>query len=118
MAANPIPLSELSLETVRTPEETIVHCAGKISSRTSDALQTTVRNLIPGTKCVVLDLTDVSYMDSSGLGTIVGLYLSARRQNCGLKLIHLNQRLRELFRLTKLASVFEGHDDFLGYTPD
>jgi anti-sigma B factor antagonist len=66
----------------------------------------------------VLDLTEVTNMDSSGLGTIVGLYLTAKRQHCGLKLIKMNQRLQELFRLTKLTSVFEGHGDFLGYTPD
>src|SRR5271169_6420596 len=118
MAANPIPIPELNLETVRTPEETIVRCTGKMTSGTTALLQTTVRRLIPETKCVVLDLTDVSYMDSSGLGAIVGLYLSAKRQDCRLKLINLNQRLQELFRLTKLAAVFEGHEDYLGLTPD
>jgi anti-sigma B factor antagonist len=118
MAANPIPIPELSLETVRTPEEAVVRCTGKITSGTSALLQSAVRSLIPGTKCVVLDLTDVSYMDSSGLGAIMGLYWSAKRQHCGLKLIKMNQRLQELFRLTKLASVFEGHGDYLGYTPD
>jgi anti-sigma B factor antagonist len=120
MAANPnpIPVPELILETVRTPEETIVRCTGRITSGTSALLQTTVRSLIPGTKCVVLDLTDVTNMDSSGLGTIIGIYLTAKRQHCGLKLIKMNQRLQELFRITKLASIFEGHGDFLGYTPD
>ncbi len=118
MAANPNPISELNLETVRAPEETIVRCTGKITSSTSGQLQTTVRSLIPTTKCIVLDLTDVTYLDSSGLGAIVGVYLSAKRQNCQLKLINLNQRLKELFRLTKLASIFEGHEDFLGHTPD
>jgi anti-sigma B factor antagonist len=118
MAANPVPISELNLETVKNPEETIVRCTGRITSRTSALLQSTVRSLIPGTESVVLDLTDVSYLDSSGLGAIVGLYLSAKRQHCRLKLINLNQRLRELFRLTKLAAVFEGHEDFLGMTPD
>jgi anti-sigma B factor antagonist len=118
MAANPIPSTELNLEMVKTPEETIVHCTGKITSGTSAMLQTTVRGLIPETKCVVLDLTNVSHLDSSGLGAIVGLYLSAKRQHCGLRLINLNQRLQELFRITKLASVFEGHEDFLGWTPD
>jgi anti-anti-sigma factor len=108
----------LSLETVRTPEEIVVRCIGRITSSTSALLQTTVRSLIPETNCVVLDLTDVSYMDSSGLGAIIGVYLSAKRQHCGLKLIKMNQRLQELFRITKLASVFEGHGDFLGYTPD
>jgi anti-sigma B factor antagonist len=77
MAANPIPISELTLETLRTPEETIVHCTGKITSSTTALLQSTVRALIPETESVVLDLTDVSYMDSSGLGAIVGLYFSA-----------------------------------------
>jgi anti-sigma B factor antagonist len=118
MAANPIPIPELNLETIRMPEETIVRCTGRITSGTSALLQTTVRSLIPETMCVVLDLTDVSHMDSSGLGAIVGVYLSARRQHCGLKLINLNQRLQELFRITKLASVFGGHEDYLGWTPD
>jgi anti-sigma B factor antagonist len=118
MAANPNPTPELSLETVRNPEETIVRCTGRITSGTTALLQTTVRSLIPGTKCVVLDLTDVTYLDSSGLGAIIGVYLSAKRQHCGLKLIKMNERLQELFRITKLASVFEGHGDFLGYTPD
>jgi anti-sigma B factor antagonist len=118
MAANPIPLPELKLETIKTPEETLVRCTGRIVSSTTGTLGTTVRGLIPGSKRIVLDLTDVAYLDSSGLGTLVSLYLSAKRQDCELKLINLNQRLKELFRLTKLASVFEGHGEFLGMTPD
>jgi anti-sigma B factor antagonist len=81
-------------------------------------LQTAVRNLIPESKRVVLDLTDVTYMDSSGLGAIVGIYLSARRQKRELKLIHLNQRVKELFRITNMAKIFEGHEEMLGLTPD
>ncbi|MGC2097384.1 MAG: STAS domain-containing protein, partial [Candidatus Sulfotelmatobacter sp.] len=100
------------------PDQIIVRCVGRITSSTSALLQTTVRSLIPETESIVLDLTDVSYLDSSGLGAIVGLYLSAKRQHCVLKLVNLNQRLRELFRITKLASVFEGHEDYLGHTPD
>jgi anti-sigma B factor antagonist len=123
MAANPALPPELSFETIRNPEEIIaqeitVRCTGKITSYSSAELQTTVRSLMPETKCIVLDLTDVSYMDSSGLGVIIGIYLSARRQRCGLKLINLNSRLQDLFRLTKMSSVFEGHGDYLGWTPD
>src|ERR1022692_4542066 len=80
MAANPIPPSQLNLGTVKTPDETIVHCSGRITSSTSEQLQTAVRSLIPSAKCVVLDLTNVSYMDSSGLGALVGLYVSAKNQ--------------------------------------
>jgi anti-sigma B factor antagonist len=108
----------LKVETVRTPEEILVRGTGKITSTSSGTLQTTVRGLIPEAKRVVLDLTDVSYMDSSGLGAPVAAYLSARRQQCELRLINLNQRLKELLRITKLAAVFEGHEEWLGITPD
>jgi anti-anti-sigma factor len=73
MAANAVPAPELNLETVRTPEEITVRCTGRITSGTSALLQTTVRSLMPETKSVVLDLTDVSYMDSSGLRRDRGL---------------------------------------------
>jgi len=117
MAANPV-ISELEIETVKSPEEALVRCTGRITSATSAILQSTVRSLIPQTKRIVLDLTSVTYMDSSGLGAIVGIYVSARRQDCQLKLINLNQRLKELFRLTQMAKVFEDHGDMLGMTPD
>jgi anti-sigma B factor antagonist len=120
MAATPIPIPvpELQLETTSSPEETLVRCIGRITSTTSAMLQTAVRNLLPESKRVVLDLTDVTYMDSSGLGAIVGIYLSARRQQRELKLINLNQRVKELFRITNMAKIFEGHEEMLGMTPD
>lgn len=118
MATTPAPAQELKLEVMKTPEETVVRCIGKITSNTAGTLQSTIRSLIPEGKRIVLDFTDVSYMDSSGLGALVTVYLSARRQHCEIKLINLSERVKELFRITKLASVFEGHEDFLGWTPD
>ena len=118
MAANPAPPNDLSLEINKTGEETVVRCTGRISSATSSQLRAAVRELLPQSKSIVLDLTDVSHIDSSGLGAIVGLYVSARRQACAFRLINLNQRLKDLFRITKLASIFEGHQDMLGLTPD
>jgi anti-sigma B factor antagonist len=59
-------------------------------------------------KCrVILDLTDLGYMDSSGLGTLVGLYISAKKAGCELQLINLSPRIRELLGVTHLLSVFE-----------
>ena len=118
MAVAPIPIPELQIETVKTPEETLVRCSGRITSTSVGTLQTTIRSLMPDAKRIVLDLTDVSYLDSSGLGALVSVYLSAKRQHCELKLINLNQRLKELFRLTKVAAIFEGHEEYLGMTPD
>jgi anti-sigma B factor antagonist len=118
MAANPHPISELSFDITKNVDETFVHCHGRIVSNTVHELRSKVGGLIPGTKTVVLDLTKVTYLDSSGLGALAGIYLSAKRQECELKLINLNQRLKELFRLTKLAKIFEGHEEMLGMTPD
>jgi anti-sigma B factor antagonist len=119
MAANPAtPTPELKLETEKTSKGTVIHCTGRIVSATTEQLQNAVRGLIPDNKWLVLDLTNASYVDSSGLGTLVGLYVSCKRGGCELKLVNLTQRLKDLFRMTNLASIFEGHDDLLGHTPD
>jgi anti-sigma B factor antagonist len=119
MAANPVaPVPELSFDIVRNVDEILVHCHGRIVSATHTALQDRVRALIPGTTRIVLDLTDVTYLDSSGLGTLVGLYVSCKKGGSTLKLIHLSERVKELLRLTQLAAIFEGHSEYLGMTPD
>ncbi len=119
MAANPVaPVPELTFTTETTPTETIVRCSGRITSSTADLLRNAVRDLIPTNKSIQVDLTDVGYLDSAGLGMFVGLYITAKRGNCRLKLINLNQRIRELLSLTRLAEVLEGHEEYLGLTPD
>jgi anti-sigma B factor antagonist len=110
MAANPIP-TQLDVKTERTPTQTTVHCAGKVTSDTAQSLKAAVKPLFSESKVVVLDLTNVSYLDSSGLGTIVGLYVSARAADSQLRLINLNQRLKELFSITRLGQLMaEGRD--------
>jgi NitT/TauT family transport system ATP-binding protein len=106
VTANSVPTAELDLTAEKTATEMVVHCTGRITSSTSGLLQSTLRGLMAETDVILLDLTDVSYMDSSGLGALVGLYLSAKRAQCTLKLINLNQRLKELFCITRLAQVF------------
>lgn len=119
MAANPTaPTPALTLQTEKTTAEMVVRCSGKITSDTTDLLKATVRSLLLENKIVVLDLGSVSYVDSSGLGALVGLYISARRSGSKLKLVKLNDRLKELFSVTRLAPLFEGHEDMLGMTPD
>ena len=55
----------------------------------------------------MLDLTDLSYMDSSGLGSIIGLYVSAKTAGTRLEMINLSKRVRELFSITNALSLFE-----------
>jgi anti-sigma B factor antagonist len=112
MAANPVvPTAELQLSTEKKPGETIVHGAGRITSATSDLLQSTIRGLIPGTKRIVLDLTEVNYIDSSGLGALVSVYMAASRAQCDLELANPRSRIRDLLKMTRIDSVFEGHGE-------
>jgi anti-sigma B factor antagonist len=111
MAANSVPIQKLELTTEKTATGTMVHCSGRITSDTTQALKTTVKPLFVENKTVVLDMTNVSYMDSSGLGTIVGLYVSAKTANCQLQLINLNKLLKDLFSITRLGEVMaQGRD--------
>jgi anti-sigma B factor antagonist len=96
----------LSLEIDRTDNVTIVRCHGQIVSEVSNILYSKVRPMIPVTKRIVLDLSDVTRMDSMGLGTLVGLYTSARAAGCELQLLNIGKRIRELLGLTNLLSVF------------
>lgn len=101
--ANP----ELKLETVTAPEETIIHCIGKLTYTSAEALRSTVRPLFPQTKRVVLDLQQMTYLDSFGLGVLVGAYLSARRQDCQLRLINANPQAQQIIRITNLGYLID-----------
>ncbi|MGH9579195.1 MAG: STAS domain-containing protein, partial [Terriglobales bacterium] len=69
-----------------------------------------VKTLLTTNKRVVLNLGGVSYIDSGGLGTLVGLYTSARGQQGDIKLANLTQRVRDQLQITKLVTVFESFD--------
>jgi anti-sigma B factor antagonist len=101
MGANPVP-ANLGLTASRQGTNAIVCCTGRITSDTTQSLRATVKPLFSESKRVVLDLTDVNYLDSSGLGAIVGLYISAKVANCQLKVVYSNEILKRLFSITKL----------------
>src|SRR4029453_7076477 len=101
MAANPVspsPRMQLSIE--KKTDETVVRLSGRITSETSGKLQSTIRSLIPETKRIVLDLTGVDYIDSSGIGALVSVYLTASRVQCDLELANPQPRIRDLFELS------------------
>ena len=109
MSSNPAerPASGMKLR-IRTPEDaTVVVCAGRLTADVKEEFKAEISALIPTARRVVLDLSNVSYMDSSGLGAVVGLYVSARKAGVELQLINLSQRVRELLGMTNLLSVFE-----------
>lgn len=86
---------------------TRVHCHGRLVSGTADQLKEIVKPLIAAGGRIVIDLADVSHLDSSGLGTLVGLKASALRQGyCILELENMTPRVLELLRITNLMQLF------------
>ena len=76
-------------------------------SENSGQIKELVKPLIPLGGRIVLDLTDLGYLDSSGLGTLVGLKVSALKEGyCKLELVNLSPRVKELLRLSNLTQLF------------
>jgi len=74
----------------------------------STALREKVKTLLgSGKKKIVLDMANVSYIDSSGLGALVASHTSARAQGATLKLCNLGTKFQEILQVTKLVTVFE-----------
>lgn len=101
------PSSDLKLEVESSPAGIQVRCSGKITSSTSGALLNQVHPLLSQTKQIVLDLAQISYIDSSGLGMIVRLWSSAQKSGCAFKITNVAPRIKELLSMTNLASIFE-----------
>jgi len=106
-AQSSAPSADLKLVVDSAPAETQVHCSGKITASTSGALLDQVHDLIPKSKRIIIDLAQVNYIDSSGLGAIVRLWSSARKSGCDYKITNLQPRIKELLSMTSLASIFE-----------
>jgi anti-sigma B factor antagonist len=116
MAANPIPVptSPLTVEVTETTDQAfVVTCSGRIVSDTTNLLKTRVKSLFPDTRHIRLDLANVTYMDSSGLGALVGLYVSAKSAGVELRLVHLTDRVAELLRMSNLLTIFQGYGEHL-----
>ncbi|MGB7850282.1 MAG: STAS domain-containing protein, partial [Candidatus Sulfotelmatobacter sp.] len=109
MAANPVIRNpELKLETEKKNSETTLRATGRITLATAAKLENTLRDLIPEGNCIVLDLTNVDYIDSAGLGALVSVYTHAIRAKCALEIANPKQRIKDLFDRSGLAPVFEG----------
>ncbi len=103
---------QLRLSTREIEGVAVVECNGKILFGDEAALlRDTVKNLLAeGKRQIVISLGNVSYIDSGGLGVLVGLYTSARNSGGGIKLARLTQRIGDLLQVTKLLTVFDVHE--------
>jgi anti-sigma B factor antagonist len=86
----------------------IIHLSGAILfGEESTSLRIRVKDLLDESRQIVLDLGNVTRIDSSGLGTLVALYVSARKIGGDIKLANLGNHAKEVLQITKLETVFE-----------
>jgi anti-sigma B factor antagonist len=92
---------------------TVLSLSGRVTlGDESSQLRNTIKQLLAqGKKRLVLDLADVSYIDSAGLGTLVAAYTSARNEGGDVRLAGITKNFSELLNVTKLLTVFSVHDN-------
>ena len=89
----------------------VVYLSGAIFFREESAsLRMLMKDLLNKSRHIVLDLGEVTHIDSEGLGTLVSLYVSARKFGGNIKLANLGSHANEVLKITKLATVFEVFD--------
>jgi anti-sigma B factor antagonist len=103
----------LKIDTREVAHVTILDIHGRIvlGDEIGD-VRTAVHNLVAdGKKKIILNLADVDYIDSSGVGELVGCYTTVRNAGGELKLLNLSQKVQDVLYVTKLYTVFDIKDD-------
>ena len=103
----------MKIKTRQVDGVTIMDCSGRITlGEGSVQLRDAVRDLLSkGSKQILLNLGDVTYIDSSGIGELVSAFTTVRNQGGDLKLLNLNKKIHDLLQITKLYTVFDVKED-------
>ena len=106
----------VKLNTRQVGDVSVVDVAGRITlGEGSSALRDLLREMVgKGDKKILLNLGDVSYIDSSGIGELVSGFTTVTNSGGQLKLLNLNKRVKDLLQITKLYTVFDVHEDDAG----
>jgi anti-sigma B factor antagonist len=103
----------VKLTTRQVGEVTVIDAAGRITlGEGASTFRDTVRDLAAsGHKKLLLNLAEVSYIDSSGIGELVSGFTTIANQGGTLKMLNLTKRVKDLLQITKLYTVFDVHED-------
>ncbi|WP_260734831.1 STAS domain-containing protein [Tunturiibacter lichenicola] len=102
-AATPPPFT---LEIEDRGSSAVIRCHGKLVAGYTDLLYVPVSQLLPTHQRLILDLADLTHMDSMGLGALARIYVSAGTKGCELQLRHLGKKVRDLLIMTNLLPAF------------
>ena len=101
----------LNIETHISGNVVILHCTGRIVFGDEAAtFRERIKNILLGTNQIVVNLGGIDYIDSGGLGTLVGVLASTRNRGGEIKLVHATPRVAELLRRTRLHTVFKSYE--------
>ncbi len=103
----------MKIKTRQVDGISIMDCSGRITlGEGSVQLRDAVRDLLAkGSKQILLNLGDVTYIDSSGIGELVSAFTTVRNQGGDLKLLNLTKKVHDLLQITKLYTVFDVKED-------
>lgn len=92
---------------------TVIDLSGRITlGEGCTQLRQLIRDLLgKGSKLILVNLADVNYIDSSGIGELVSAFTAVSNQGGQLKLLNLTKKVHDLLQITKLYTVFDVHDD-------
>jgi anti-sigma B factor antagonist len=101
----------LKMETHISGDVLILHCTGRlVFGDETAAFRERIKNILLGTSQIILNLSGIEYIDSGGLGTLVGTLASTRNRHGEIKLVHPVQRVSDLLRRTRLHTVFKSYE--------
>jgi anti-sigma B factor antagonist len=101
----------LKMETDISEDVVILYCAGRlVFGDETAAFRERIRNILLGTRHIVVNLSRIDYVDSGGLGTLVATLASTRQKQGEIKLVRPNQRVTELLHRTRLNTVFKSYE--------
>lgn len=99
------------MDTLVSSDVIILHCVGRIVFGDEAAVfRDRIKHILLGTHHIVLNLAGIEYIDSAGLGTLVGLLASTRNRHGEIKLVRPTKRVTDLLRQTRLNTVFHSYD--------
>jgi anti-sigma B factor antagonist len=103
----------MKASTRQIQDVTVVDLSGQIKlGEGSSVLRDTVKDLLSkGQRKILLNLADITYIDSSGIGELISAFTSTRNQGGELKLLNLTKKIHDLLQITKLYTVFDVRDD-------